>query len=106
MELIERESQLKKLKDIWSQVRGGKGFIALVSGEAGIGKTSLIERFVAGQRKSARVLWGGCDDMFSPQPLGPILEIVAQLQSREQRTVGSEADRLALSKELFHDLQK
>jgi len=48
MEMIEREQQLKKLADAWSQVRVGKGCIALISSEAGIGKTSLIERFVAG----------------------------------------------------------
>ena len=57
MELIEREQQLRKLADAWNQVRVGKGCIALVSGEAGIGKTSLIERFVAEQREvSARAL--------------------------------------------------
>lgn len=80
MELIEREQQLKKLVDAWSQVRVGKGWIVLVSGEAGIGKTSLIQHFVAKQDKSARVLWGGCDDLFSPQPLGPFLDIALQFQ--------------------------
>ncbi|MEW6401795.1 MAG: hypothetical protein AB1649_08355 [Chloroflexota bacterium] len=34
MELIEREQQLKKLADTRNQVRAGKGYIALVSGEA------------------------------------------------------------------------
>ncbi len=43
----------------------GQGRIALVSGEAGIGKTALIERFVAEQSKPARVLWSACDALFS-----------------------------------------
>ena len=41
MELIEREQQLKKIMEAWSQVRAGQGGTALVSGEAGIEKTSL-----------------------------------------------------------------
>ena len=94
MELIEREQQLKKLNDVWSQVKARKGCIALVTGEAGIGKTSLIERFVSEQRRSGRVLWGACDDMFSPQPLGPFLDIALQLPSDLLQQIQSGADRL------------
>ncbi|HSB02402.1 MAG TPA: AAA family ATPase [Anaerolineales bacterium] len=106
MELIEREQQLKKLADAWHSVRVGKGCIALISGEAGIGKTSLIERFVSGQRRSARVLWGACDDMFSPQPLGPFLDIALQLQSDLLQLIQSGADRLTISTQFFIHLQK
>ncbi|HEX6034552.1 MAG TPA: AAA family ATPase, partial [Anaerolineales bacterium] len=106
MELIEREQQLKKLSDIWSQVKVGKGHIALVSGEAGIGKTSLIARFVAKQGRSTRVLWGACDDLFSPQPLGPFLDIALQTQSDLLQLIQSGADRLTISMQLFIDLQK
>jgi ATP/maltotriose-dependent transcriptional regulator MalT len=106
MELIEREPQLRKLTDAWNQVRAGKGGIALVSGEAGIGKTSLIERFVAGQRKLARVLWGACDDMFSPQPLGPFLDIALQLPSDLSQRIQSGSDRLTVSTQFFLYLQK
>jgi len=81
MELIEREQQLKKLADAWGQVQAEKGRIALVSGEAGNRKTSLVERFVSEQRRSACVLWGACDALFSPQPLGPFIEIAVQIQS-------------------------
>ncbi|HET9911190.1 MAG TPA: AAA family ATPase, partial [Anaerolineales bacterium] len=106
MELIEREQQLKKLTDAWNQVRAGKGCIALVSGEAGIGKTSLIEYFVAGQREATRVLRGACDDMFSPQPLGPFLDIALQLQSDLLPLIQSGADRLTISTQFFIQLQK
>src|SRR5512140_3706052 len=100
MELIEREQQLQKLAETWNQVKAGKGCIALISGEAGIGKTSLIERFVAEQRRSARVLWGACDDMFSPQPLGPFLDIALQIQSDLPQRIQSGADRLTISTQL------
>ncbi|HMB21535.1 MAG TPA: AAA family ATPase, partial [Anaerolineales bacterium] len=106
MELIEREQQLNKLTNAWGHVKTGKGCIALVSGEAGIGKTSLIERFVAGQRESARVLWGACDDMFSPQPLGPFFDIALQLQSDLLQQIQSGTDRLTISTQFFIHVQK
>src|SRR5262245_58899854 len=106
MELIEREQQLKKLANAWGQVQAGKGRIALVSGEAGIGKTSLVERFVSEQCRSACVLWGACDALFSPQPLGPFIEIAVQIQSGLLRLIQSGADRLAFSSELFVHLQQ
>jgi DNA-binding CsgD family transcriptional regulator/tetratricopeptide (TPR) repeat protein len=105
MELIEREQQLRKLAHAWSQVRAGKGSIVLVSGEAGIGKTSLIERFIAGLGRSARVLWGGCDDLFSPQPLGPFLDIAFQFQPDLLQLIQSGADRLTISTRFFSKLQ-
>lgn len=105
MELIEREQQLRKLADAWTRVRAGMGCIVLVSGEAGIGKTSLIQRFVAEQGRSARVLWGGCDDLFSPQPLGPFLDIALQAQSDLFQLIQSGADRLTISTQFFIKLQ-
>ena len=105
MELVEREQQLKKLAEAWNHVRVGKGGIVLVSGEAGIGKTSLIERFIAGLGRSARVLWGGCDDLFSPQPLGPFLDIALQFQPDLLQLIQSGANRLTISTQFFTKLQ-
>src|SRR5690242_6823062 len=45
--LLERDSFLSALDGLLCQVAEGTGQIALVSGEAGIGKTSLVERFLA-----------------------------------------------------------
>ncbi len=106
MELIERNQQLQKLTDAWGQVKAGRGRLALVSGEAGIGKTSLVERFVSEQSRSARVLWGSCDALFSPQPLGPFISIAVQIQSDLLRLIQSGADRLSFSTEFFAHLQK
>ena len=49
--------------------------MVLVSGEAGIGKTSLVRRFCDRVDASARVLWGACDVLFTPRPLGPFVDI-------------------------------
>ena len=105
MELIERDQQLQKLTNAWRQAKAGKGRIALVSGEAGIGKTSLVERFISEQGRSARVLWGACDALFSPQPLGPFIGIALQIQSDLPRLIQSGVDRLSFSTEFFIHLQ-
>src|SRR5512139_532483 len=106
MELVERDQQLQKLTDAWGQVKAAKGRIVLVSGEAGIGKTSLVERFTSSQGRSVRVLWGSCDALFSPQPLGPFLDIALQSQSNLLQLIQSGTDRLTISTHFFIHLQK
>jgi DNA-binding NarL/FixJ family response regulator len=44
-----------------------------VAGEAGVGKTALTRRFVD-EHSVARVLSGVCDPLFTPRPLGAILD--------------------------------
>ena len=39
-------------------------------GEAGVGKTSLTREFVAGE-PGLRILWGSCEPLLTPEPLGP-----------------------------------
>jgi len=45
-----------------------------ISGEPGIGKTSLVRRF-AGDLDDGRVLIGTCDDLSIPRPLGPFRDL-------------------------------
>ena len=76
MELLEREQSLADLTG-WLEAAAGGGCIALVSGEAGIGKTSLLQEFSRRQRL-ARVLWGACDALFTPRPLAPLHDVARQ----------------------------
>jgi tetratricopeptide (TPR) repeat protein len=41
-----RDSELAALRQAWSDVKGGKGRVVLLEGEAGIGKTRLVDAFV------------------------------------------------------------
>lgn len=50
----------------------------LLTGEAGLGKSSLVERFVAENRRDARTLWGACDALSTPRALAAVQEIAAQ----------------------------
>jgi len=53
MDLLERNQQLEHLHDYLRQAAVGEGRLVLLGGEAGIGKTTLVERFVreAGRRR-------------------------------------------------------
>lgn len=77
--LLERESQLSVLAQTWSSARGGAGRLVFLGGEAGSGKTSLSQVFMAGLRAEARVLVGRCDPAATPRPLGPLIDIADAL---------------------------
>jgi DNA-binding CsgD family transcriptional regulator/tetratricopeptide (TPR) repeat protein len=71
--LLERAAELTVLADRLHVVeRTSRGQVLLVRGEAGVGKTTLVRRFCQEHAKSARVLWGACDPLFTPSPLGPL----------------------------------
>lgn len=74
MGLLEREGVLARIEAAWSQAREGAGRVVLVSGEAGIGKTSLVTEF-AGQQDAGVVVWGRCDSLITPRELGPAHDI-------------------------------
>ncbi len=55
-----REAELDALRRAWLHAASGNGSAAVVSGEAGIGKTRLLREFsTIAEREGARVLWGG-----------------------------------------------
>ncbi|MBV9487135.1 MAG: AAA family ATPase [Frankiaceae bacterium] len=76
--LLEREEHLRVLDEHAERARQGSGHLILISGEAGVGKSSLIEAFRT-RLANARWLWGACDGTFTPRPLGPFLDIAYQL---------------------------
>ena len=80
MELLERESQLQQLSAALDALIGhGVGACVLVVGEAGVGKTSLVRRFLEVRRGQADIYRGACEALFMPRPLGPIADIASAL---------------------------
>src|SRR5581483_3778437 len=74
--LLERANQLSSLAGVFAAVaETGRGQLVLVSGEAGIGKTSLVRRFCDHADAGGRLFWGTCDVLFTPRPLGPLVDI-------------------------------
>lgn len=75
MNLLERERPLQRLGELVEQAGEGVGRIALIRGEAGIGKTSVVRALTRRVAVQAHVLWGSCDDLLAPRPLGPIVDM-------------------------------
>jgi len=76
VELLERDGALAMLAEARDAAARGDGRVVFVTGEPGIGKTSLVTRFVADLGEGARVLSGTCDDLSIPRPLGPIRDLI------------------------------
>jgi DNA-binding CsgD family transcriptional regulator len=61
---VGRERELAQLSEVWRDVKTGRFALALIDGDAGIGKTRLAQEFAArAERLGARVLWGDCVDL-------------------------------------------
>ena len=105
MELLERERALSELDAALSQVIGGGGRTVLVSGEAGIGKTALVDQFAARHRQTVRVLWGVCDALFTPRPLGPLHDIAHQTRTDLLTLLSKKASRTSIFAAFLDDLK-
>jgi hypothetical protein len=69
VELLERDGALATLAEARDAAARGDGRVVFVVGEPGIGKTSLVARFLEDLDAGARALLGTCDDLSIPQPL-------------------------------------
>src|SRR5438552_1398714 len=84
--LLERGTELAALTAAVRQAGEGRGCLALISGEAGIGKSSLVAELRDRLPARTRVLVGHCDDLATPRALGPIRDLA--------RAAGAELTRL------------
>jgi predicted ATPase len=106
--LLERDRELAALGALLGEITACQGRIAVVSGEAGIGKTSLVERFLAQSQERRqppiRLLWAACEALFTPRPLGPLYDIAQQTSSPLRALLDSEANRATLFATVLDDL--
>jgi DNA-binding CsgD family transcriptional regulator len=106
-ELIERERELSMLGECLDAVRSSsRGRLVFVTGEAGVGKTALLRRFCGDRAGSARVLWGACDALFTPRPLGPFLDIAESTGGDLGEAVEAGAGTFELAAALRSELGK
>src|SRR5262245_54313990 len=104
MQLLERERFLEALDGYADEAGTGRGRFVMVTGEPGIGKTSLLEAFRE-THPELRWLWGGCDGAFTPQPLGPLHEIAMSVGGALVDLFGPDVDRRLLFTAFMADLQ-
>ncbi|HEY2304631.1 MAG TPA: AAA family ATPase [Streptosporangiaceae bacterium] len=76
--LLERESQLASLAEYAWEAAQGDGRLVLIAGEAGVGKSALVEQ-AEHDLPDATWYWGACDGLFTPRPLGPLYDIASRL---------------------------
>ena len=67
MGLLERTEQVAVVVDRFAQL-DRQGQLVLISGEAGVGKSSLVRELLDHHLPGADVLVGRCDDLFAPAP--------------------------------------
>ena len=106
MQLLERNEQLTALERALQEVRAGSGKLVLVCGEAGVGKSSLIERFAALHSRESQFLWGACDSLATPRALGPVHEIAALLPSTKPLIARADQTPALLFRALLEDLTR
>lgn len=74
--LLERADQLSALEaHLAAVLQSTRGRMVLIGGEVGVGKTALVRHFCSRHTRSVRFLTGACDALFTPRPLGPLLDI-------------------------------
>jgi DNA-binding CsgD family transcriptional regulator/tetratricopeptide (TPR) repeat protein len=78
MMLLERDPVLASLRQYAHEARQGEGRLVLIAGEAGAGKSVLVERF---QRDLPGAIWswGACDGLSTPRPLAPLFDLARDL---------------------------
>jgi len=106
MHLLEREKQLEELNRCFQEARAASGKLVLVAGEAGIGKSSLVERFASEHRRDARTLWAACDGLSTPRPLAPVHEIAVQTAVAGDRFTRDDESREWLFRAVLEDLAR
>jgi DNA-binding CsgD family transcriptional regulator/tetratricopeptide (TPR) repeat protein len=73
--LLERETERAALAAALAEARH-EGRAVLVVGESGIGKTRLMRSVL--DECDLPVLWGACDPLTTPRPLGPLRDVARQ----------------------------
>ena len=104
--LVERERELALLEAAFEEACAGRGRVALVTAEAGGGKTALIERFCAERSAATRVLRGACDALFTPRPLGPIHDFAADVGPELAERLFGEAVPYQVAAALIEELRR
>lgn len=77
---VGREAALRQLVDAMASAEAGRGRVVTVTGEPGIGKTSLLRRF--SRLSDVPVIWGTCPEHVAAPPLWLWEQVLREMGSR------------------------
>jgi DNA-binding winged helix-turn-helix (wHTH) protein len=80
---VGRGDALARLQAAWVRACAGERVVAWVAGDAGIGKTTLIDRFISGLGDVATARGQCVEQHGAGEPYLPILEALAELSRRD-----------------------
>ncbi len=89
MELLEREALLDALDAHLRTAAGGRGALVTLAGEAGVGKSSLVDELCRRHATTATVVRGGCDAMSTRGRWSVMTSPVPHRRWRRPRRRGS-----------------
>jgi ATP/maltotriose-dependent transcriptional regulator MalT len=91
--LVGRQDELERLRRALSRVQAGEPAVALIAGEAGVGKTRLVQEILReAAQAGARVLTGSCVELGGEGiPLSPLVDA---LRGLARSTSAEELDQL------------
>ena len=79
-----RERERTQLRELLDDAVAGHGSLVLISGEAGIGKTTLVDDLIyEAEERSCLVLTGGCYDLTTTPPYGPWVEVTRSYPEKQ-----------------------
>ena len=102
--LLERDAILDELSAQLTEAAAGGGRIVAVCGEAGAGKSALVDHFVRRNAGTVRALFGVCDSLFTPRPLGPLLDVAHRSRGPLGRALQSGEGREGLFRAFLDEL--
>jgi DNA-binding CsgD family transcriptional regulator/tetratricopeptide (TPR) repeat protein/energy-coupling factor transporter ATP-binding protein EcfA2 len=102
--LLERARELAELAQAAREAAAGEGGLVLVSGEAGIGKSSLARALRGLLPANGRLLVGHCDDLGTPRTLGPFRDLVGSVGTGMTRALREGGERDAVPAALRAEL--
>ncbi len=94
--LVGREAEIHSLGDARRELAKGRGCVVLIAGEAGIGKTRLVNEFAASltSARAPRFFVGECLQ-DAPRPFGPFRTLLSQLAGFASTTLVSQSPLVA-----------
>jgi predicted ATPase len=105
--LVGRTAELSQLEDALAEARKGRGCLALLAGEPGIGKTRLAEAFSSeATGAGVRVAWGRAWEAGGAPAFWPWIEVLRELlDDAAEEAAAATGDSLSILSELVPELR-